>query len=180
MDEIFTRRSIRSYLPKEVEEEKIEAVLNAGNYAPSALNNQERQFTVLLNRDILGELNEAVFASCNQETRTRITERMNGSFSFFYQAPVLIVVSHRPDALAAPADCACALQNMFLQAHSLGLGTCWINQLNSLCDQTAVRAVLTRAGVPEEHGVFGCAALGYAAKEGKLLRPKENRIVFCK
>ena len=69
-------------------------------------------------------------------------------------------------------DCACAMQNIFLAAKSLGIGSCWINQLGQTCDDPDVRAFLTKLGIPENHRVYGCAALGYAAaapmKEKKL------------
>lgn len=57
-------------------------------------------------------------------------------------------------------DCACALENIFLAATSLGIGSCWINQIGQNCDDPDVRALLTVLGVPENHKVYGCAALG--------------------
>ncbi len=180
MNEILTRRSIRKYLSRAVEEEKLERILQAGNYAPSALNNQDRQFTVVTRPEVLCALNEAVLSQADAATVERIKSRMGGDFSFFYHAPVLILVSHKRDACCPEADCACALQNMFLQAKKEGLGSCWINQLNPLCDEAAIRSVLTEAGVPDSHRIFGCAAIGYGEGEGELVRPKESRIVYCK
>ena len=60
-------------------------------------------------------------------------------------------------------DCACAMQNIFLAAKSLGIGSCWINQLGQTYDDPEVRAFLTKLSIPENHRVYGCAALGYAA-----------------
>jgi nitroreductase len=179
MNAIFERRSTRSFSKKKVEAEKLARILDAGNFAPSAMNNQDRQFTVIENEDVLLSLNEAVKNSANAETVKRINERTENRFSFFYKAPVLVVVSHLPGAIAPEADSACSLQNMFLEAHDLGLGSCWINQLNSLCDVPSVREILTRIGIPEEHKVYGCAAIGYIAKETPL-HEKKSKIVFCK
>ena len=180
MNEILTRRSCRAYTPAAVEEDKLAAILEAANYAPSAMNNQDRQFTAITNKDILSALNAAVENAVTPEAAERIKGRLGGIFSFFYNAPVLVVTSHFENALAPAADCACALQNIFLSATALGLGSCWINQLCSLCDLPAVRDVLTRAGVPRDHKVFGCAAIGYPAIEGKLSCPKESKIVICR
>ena len=69
-------------------------------------------------------------------------------------------------------DNACALENIFLAAHSMGLGTVWINQLSDTCDVPEVRAVLTEFGVPENHKVFGIAAIGYAAAETPVKEKK--------
>lgn len=180
MNEIFTRRSCRAYTSEAVEEDKLAKILEAANYAPSAMNNQDRQFTAIVNRDILVRLNAAVENAVSPEAVERIKGRLGGVFSFFYNAPVLIVTSHFDDALEPASDCACALQNIFLEATSLGLGSCWINQLSSLCDDPAVRAVLTEAGIPCDQKIFGCAAIGYPATEGKLFKAKESKIVVCK
>jgi len=51
---------------------------------------------------------------------------------------------------------------MFLAAHSLGIGSCWINQLGTTCDDPEVREFISSLGVPENHKVYGCVALGYA------------------
>ncbi len=40
-------------------------------------------------------------------------------------------------------DDACAMENMFLAAHSMGIGSVWINQLQGICDEPSVRQVLT-------------------------------------
>ena len=65
-------------------------------------------------------------------------------------------------------DCACAMENIFLTATSLGLASCWINQLGTTCDDPEVRTFITSLGVPENHKVFGCVALGYADEKAVL------------
>ena len=72
--------------------------------------------------------------------------------------PTLVIVSNEPTQWWAAMDCACALENIFLAAKSLGIGSCWINQLRQTCDDPDVRAFLTKLGVPENHKVYGCAA----------------------
>lgn len=77
-----------------------------------------------------------------------------------------------PTSLPAAMDCACALENIFLAAKSLGIGSCWINQLGQTCDDPDVRAFLTKLGVPESHKVYGCAALGYAPADAPVKEKK--------
>lgn len=81
-----------------------------------------------------------------------------------YKPAALIIPSNEliGDTGITSWDNACALENIFLAAHSMGLGTVWINQLSDTCDVPEVRAVLTEFGVPENHKVFGIAAIGYA------------------
>lgn len=64
------------------------------------------------------------------------------------------------------------MENIFLAAKSLGIGSCWINQLGQTCDDPDVRAFLTKLGVPESHKVYGCAALGYAPADAPVKKKK--------
>lgn len=68
-----------------------------------------------------------------------------------------------------------ALENIFLAAHALGIGSVWINQLNGICDEPAVRAVLTKLKIPENHIVWGMAALGYAEAKPAAAWTKNRR-----
>lgn len=179
MDELYLRRSVRSYLDKPVEKEKLLEILQAGTCAPSAMNNKDRQFTAISNKEILGELNAAIEGLLDNSFVERIKGRTCGKFNFFYNAPVLIVVSTDPNGHCPAADCAVALENMFLKATGLDLATCWINQLVATCDEKQVRKVLTKAGVPENHKVYGACALGYSDAETKKITAKDNKIVIC-
>lgn len=50
-------------------------------------------------------------------------------------------------------------------AHSLGIGSVWINQLRGICDEPEIRAILREWKIPDDHVIYGLAALGYAASE---------------
>lgn len=60
-------------------------------------------------------------------------------------------------------DCAVAIENMMLAAHSLGLGSCWLNQLPGLTQMPQARALMDELGIPENHMIFGTFAVGYPA-----------------
>lgn len=172
MRAILKRRSCRSFdIGRKVNKNDLITVLEAGAYAPSAMNNQGWHFTAVTNGVKLTELNDAVLRRMDPAARERATARAGGRrVSPFYNAPALIIVSMRDGASVYPeADCACALQNMFLAAESLGLGTCWINQLKgaTVCDKT-VGEILKDLGVPEGNTVYGCCALGHADCESPL------------
>ena len=53
------------------------------------------------------------------------------------------------------------MENIFLAAHSLGIGSVWINQLQGICDDPKVRQILSILEIPADHVVYGMAALGY-------------------
>lgn len=174
---LYTRRSVRKYESRPVEREKLDEVLKAASYAPSALNNRDRKFVAITNASVLARLNEVVANAVDETTRERITSRGNGKFEFFYSAPVLILVA-TSNELCARADCAVALENAFLAAKNLGLGSCWINQLNGLNDDPAVRELFGELGLEANDRVYGCCALGYPACETPLSKPKGDKTII--
>ena len=66
------------------------------------------------------------------------------------------------------------MENIYLASEALGLGCVWINQLKDCFDDPQVRALLNEFGIPENHGVYGCAAVGYRANRPSA---KENKTV---
>ena len=148
MKNLLTRRSVRAFQPKQVKNEDLEQILQAGLYAPSAMNRQTWQFTVVQGENGRRKLTEAMQKALN-----------NPNYNF-YQPPTLILVSNERTNSNAFADTGCAMENMFLAAHSLGLATVWINQLKDTCDMPEVRQVLDEFGVPASHIVCAAIALG--------------------
>ena len=59
----------------------------------------------------------------------------------------------------------------------MGIGSVWINQLQGICDDPAVRQVLSSLGIPQGHVVYGMAALGYADDE-KAEKERIGRVVI--
>ena len=176
---ILERRSARSYdESKPVAENDLMTILKAGAYAPSAKNAQAWHFTAVCNRDKLLQLNDAVKVQMGQSDVARnVARSKDGAYNFYYHAPVLIIVSVSDSALYPREDAACALENMFLAAESLGLGSCWINQLNGLCDEPSVRMLLGEYGIPADHQVHGICALGHIARETSA-KPRKSTVIW--
>lgn len=162
LEAIKNRRSVRTFTEKLVTDEQLNAVLNAAVYAPTGMNYQTSHFTAVLDGEKLAELNRRVKVVFARSSEERLRHRgENVDYNFYYRAPALVIVSNESTQPWAGQDCANALQNMFLAAYSLGVDSCWINQLCSTCHDSAVRELLTQWGVPEHHTVYGCAALGF-------------------
>ena len=168
---IKTRRSIRSYQSLQIHTDDLELILEAALYAPSGSNHQLNRFTAIQNAEILNELNEVVrkaFSGLkhnNDDNYLKAAAKKraeNPNYNFYYHAPTLIIASNESGYPNAMADCAVGLQNIFLAAHSLGLGSCWINQLRWLDDHQDIRNYLQELGIPKEHIICGAAAIGYA------------------
>lgn len=162
LEAIRNRRSVRTFTNELVTDEQLHAILESAIYAPTGMNYQTSHFTAVLDSEKLMELNRRVKAVFARSLEERLRHRgENEAYNFYYRAPALVIVSNESTHPWAGQDCANALQNIFLAAHSLGVDSCWINQLCSTCHDSAVRELLTQWGVPEHHTVYGCAALGF-------------------
>lgn len=171
LENIKSRRSVRTYTEQQVSAGDLNLILEAAAYAPSGMNFQTWHFTAIQDAAVLTELNEKIKGAFAKSDDPHLQERGHSeTYCCYYHAPTLVIVSNEPTRWWASMDCACALQNIFLAAKSLGIGSCWINQLGQTCDDPDVRAFLTRLGIPENHRVYGCAALGYAPADGSRER----------
>lgn len=173
LDNIKSRRSVRVYTEQQVSAEDLNLILEAATYAPSGMNCQTWHFTAIQDAAVLRELNEKIKGAFAKSSNVHLQERgQSQTYCCYYHAPTLVIVSNEPVRWWASMDCACAMQNIFLSAKSLGVASCWINQLGQTCDDPDVRTFLTKLGIPESHRVYGCAALGYA-DEGAPMKEKK-------
>lgn len=165
IENIISRRSVRKYKPLKISGDDLDVILKAACYAPSGMNRQTAKFICVENDEILTELNELVkseiIRDSNDFLKKFADKCKSPGYSFFYNAPVLIVAADLKNNGNALADCACALENIFLSAHSLGIASCYINQLRWLNENQAVNRFMQKLGMPEDYRVFGSAALGY-------------------
>ena len=135
-------------------------------------------------KDVLLHLNELVregfqhwIPDDDYPGKLAIKERsQKEGYNFYHKAPTLIIASNRPNYENAMADCALALQNIFLAAQSLRLGSCYINQLHWLRDDPSVRAYLLELGIPKEHTICSSAAIGFIGAESPAPIRKEGTI----
>lgn len=112
---IKNRRSIRSFQNKQIQENEIEMILEAGRWAPSASNKQPWEFIVIKDREFIIKVAKA--ASYGR---------------FIKEAPVLIAIiaKTRISPKWYIIDTSLVTMNMMLMAWSLGIGTCWIGAMN--------------------------------------------------
>ena len=116
LETIKNRRSCRAYKPEQITNEELDAVLEAGTYAASAMGRQSAKIVVVQDaaaRAQLTRMNAAVMG--------RDTDPM-------YGAPTILVVLADAHAANAVPDGSLVMGNLMLAAASLGLGSCWINR----------------------------------------------------
>lgn len=153
---IKKRRSIRKYLTRKVENDKLDRVLEAGRLAPSAKNLQEWRFVVV--RD--------------EGRRKRLADAAKGQ-TFVGEAPVVIAACATVTdyvmtcgQLTYPIDLAIAVEHMVLTAAAEGLGTCWIGAFY----EEEVKKILN---IPPEVRVVALLPLGYP-DESPHPRPRKE------
>lgn len=161
MDAIFARRSIRSFLPKSIEPEKLERVLDAGRQAPSASNQQPWRLVVVT----------------DPLTRQRLAHAARDQ-KFVGDAPaVLVGCAITSDRIMTcgqhcyPIDLAICLTTISLAAVSQGLGTCWVGAFF----ENQVKEIL---GIPADVRVVELMPIGYPA-ENPSAHPRKPMAEFA-
>lgn len=178
MRTILNRRSIRAYKQEQIKDEELNAIMQAGIYAPSAINEQPWRITAVQNREILHRINEACRAIILKSGNKIFAERAKSpEFSIFYNAPTLIIVSGDEKAIAPLADCALALENMFLAAASMEIGSCWINAITQLSGDEEGRALIKELEIPEGHKIYCAGSFGYKAADSPEAAPRKENLV---
>lgn len=184
LETIRARRSTRKFEEKPVPEEYLEAILDAAIWAPSGSNGQSWLFTAVTNKEKLLKINELVKEAFQTyvpdddypaKHGAKAASRKEG-YNFYYNAPVLIFASNRPNYENAMADCSLALENIFLAAESLGLGSCYINPPHWLRDDENLREYLFELGIPKEHTICSSAAVGFIAQASPVPKRKDGTI----
>ena len=162
------RRSIREFTEQPIPRALLETVVECGTFAPSGNNMQTWRFTVVQGKKTIDNIKESV--------RKAAADKKNVYFHGFNNPAALVLVSNdrrNPDGVQ---DSSCAAENIMLAAHSLGLGSVWLNPLMTLCDEPEVRELLRSFAIPDTHIVWAMLALGWPAGAGRALAKKQNVI----
>ena len=181
---IHARRSTRVFQERQIETEQLETMLDAAIWAPSGGNNQSWLFTAIQNQEKIQALNALVREGFQHwipdddypsKHSVKAASQKEG-FNFCYHAPTLIIASNKPNYENAMADCSLAMENIFLAAQSLGLGSCYINHLHWLRNDVAIREFFFEMGIPKEHTICSTAAIGYIGRESSAPQRKVGTI----
>lgn len=166
LENLKTRRAIRKYLPRQVEPEKLDLILEAGTYAPTGMGMQSPVIIAVQDPQSVQKL-----AKLNAKV-------MNSSSNPYYDAADdssgagLVTAGHPGGGRR------CVLENMMLAAHSLGLGSCWIHREREMFELPEGKELLSQWGITEPLTGVGALALGYPDGDAPQPKPrKEGYIV---
>lgn len=168
IENIKERRSIRKYKNEKISNEELTIILDAATYAPSAMNQQSSLIVVIENEDTYKKiciLTDKYFPSRKP---------------YFYDAKTIVIVFGDNSCKCPIEDGSLVLQNMFLAANSLGIGSCWINYLRDLFKTEEGKELQKEMGIEDKYFVVGTCILGYP-DENPVVKPrKENYIKVIK
>lgn len=187
-ENILSRRSIRNYLPTPVSKEDLQEILEAGTWAPSAVNLQPWYFVAIQSKEELAKTSEIMERVANRlepslkarfanapavvDETTTFVRNLGG-------APVYILAFQLKPDYENKADMinlsiGAALENILLAAHDKGLATCWL----TAPVETLVGDELRDMFAPGKGSLVALVTLGYPAKEAKAPRRKEGRFTI--
>ena len=199
LEVISTRKSIRRYKPDPIPDDIIDKILEAARWAPTGENYQPWRLIVARNREVIRKLGQlATIASgswccaqyClgqmqprfagikNPLERERVLKIMyTGQVSGFVGgAPLVIVVAGdlHPPCLDVPYDLSACIENMLLEAHSLGLGAVWVQgPAASVRMETRLKKLVKIPAGVGEYKVLAVVAFGWPLEARKHPRPKK-------
>lgn len=173
INNIMARRSVRQYLDKPVEHEKLVAVVRAGINAPSGMNRQPWIIRVVENQQLIADVNE-VFVKENPEQVKRDPNFKN----MFRNAPNLICVC-TPANGSGVLDAGLLGENMMLAAQSLGLGTCCLGgPVRYLLSNDKCKFFLDRLDIPEDYKLNYIIAIGYPDEQPEAKPRDESKVKY--
>jgi len=156
---IRQRRSCRAYKNEPIPADILTAIVDAGLWAPTGMNMQDRHFTIVQDKLMLDRMDKLARIKLPESALARLTERNGGNpdISIHYFAPALIVLS------GGEASCAIVAENICIAAQSLSIGSCMLGLITILFDNddTLSRDLKIPVDLPPRLGV----ALGYIARQ---------------
>lgn len=174
LENIRNRRSIRKFKEEQIKDNEVQSILEAGQFAPSAMNQQAWHFTVVQNKEVLNKLNEACRAAFLKSGNKNYEDRAKTeNFNIFYNATTLIIVSYDQKAIAPQHDGSLALGNMLNAAEALGIGSCWIHALNIVLPLAENQGLMSELGIPEGYAPVGSGVFGYKGIEHPSAPPRK-------
>ena len=145
-----SRYSVRSFSSKKVEEEKLKAILEAGNAAPTACNIQPQRIYVLNTEESI--------------------EKLKKVSKFVFGASTVLIITSDDSAVwknpfsdkyhTGDIDCSIVCTHIMMQAWELGIGSCWIGYFDP-------DLVAKEFNLPQNERVIAILPIGYPAEDAK-------------
>lgn len=166
LEVIKTRRSIRKYKPDMIPKEIIDKIVEAGTYAATGM----------------GQQSPIILAVTNKEVRDKMSkwnaDIIGKDIDPFYGAPVVLVVLADKNCPTAVYDGSLVMGNLMLEAHELGIGSCWIHRAKEEFESEEGKELLKSLGIEGEYVGIGHCVLGYVDGEYPEIPVRKEKWVY--
>ena len=167
LEDLKNRSSCRSYQPRQITEEELQQVLEAGTYAPTGRGAQAPIIVVVQDKETIAAL-----------SRQNAAIMGNPEADPFYGAPTVLIVladKSRPTYLY---DGSCVMDNLLNAAQAVGLGACWIHRAKEEFESEEGKALLKQWGIQGDYEGIGHCVLGYRADAIPAPAPRKENYVY--
>ena len=165
--DLKTRRSVRSYQKKQISDEQLNAILEAGTWAPTGMGAQSPVIVVIQNPELIARL-----------SRLNAEVMGNPGSDPFYGAPTLLVVLADSTRRTYVEDGSLVMGNLLNAAHAVGVDSCWIHRAREVFSLPEGKALLKEWGLGEQYEGIGNCILGYAAGEIPAPKPRKQNYII--
>ena len=154
LEDLKTRRSCRKYQQKQVGQKELDAILEAGKYAPTGMGKQSPIMVVIQDRETLAKISKLNAAVINSPTDP------------FYGAPTVVVVFANKNINTYVEDGALVMGNLLNAAHAVGVDSCFVYRAREVFETKEGKALLKKWGIGDQYVGIGNCILGYGAEGG--------------
>ncbi|MDR3170474.1 MAG: nitroreductase [Treponema sp.] len=162
LEDLKNRRSIREFKAEQITDEELDAILEAGTYAPSGMGTQSAVMVVVQDKAIIEKL---------QHLNAEVLKTPDAKP--FYGAPTVVNVLVDTTKVTPIQDGSLVMGNLMNAAAALGLGSCWINRAKEVFETAEGKALLKAWGIPEHYVGIGHCILGYATGDTPKAAPRK-------
>ena len=166
LKDLKERRSCRKYLDKQITDEQLNQILEAGTYAPTGMGRQSPVIVCIQNKELIKKI-----SLMNAKV-------MGGNGDPFYGAPTLLIVLADPNIRTYLYDGSLVMGNLMLAAKDAGLGSCWIHRAKEEFESEEGKALLKSLGITGDYEGIGHCVLGYVNGDEPEAAPRKDDYVY--
>lgn len=159
-----SRRSCKNYTRKQVSDEVLEAILEAGKHAPSGMNRQSAIMLVARDKELVKKLSHM-----NAQVMGADTDPFHG-------ASTVVIVLADKDIPTYIYDGSLVMGNLLNAAEAVGVQGCWIHRAKQMFESDEGKEILKKAGISANYEGIGCCILGYGEKQPE--KPRKDNYVY--
>ena len=164
LQDLKTRRSCRKFDGKQISDEQLNAILEAGEYAPTGMGRQSPIMVVIQDKETISKLSKMNAAI------------MGADIDPFYGAPTVVIVLADKNIGTYLYDGSLVMGNLMNAAEAVGVQSCWIHRAKEEFESDEGKALLKQWGIEGDYEGIGHCILGYGEKVP--VKPRKENYIY--